>query len=326
MSRLNPNQRIRRLVATLLILCAAPVLTLLIPNNVYYMPLLWATSSLPLGALMTLSFWVGLGKRPARVKLLWGMLGAIYVAAWTIAPSLIVYALSSDPDTLGSPQDYLLSVAPYLALVAVFGGMFTLIGRYWSLATVNDGDSKSPSRSQFSVLNLLLLTTVVAILMALIRQSRSSATSDSVFAMLVTAILAFAIYFGNTACAAFAALAPTPIKRNCVLVLCISVLFGFAISLAAGHDRVGWWLVANGPLMSVMPTAVVLVSLLVVRSAGYRLVRKPAVGAGDQTNQARMALTSERQGSTRDRSNLPTRDPSLCESADAWTVSSNAMS
>lgn len=275
----NPHQRIRRLVATLLVLCAAPVLALLFPLNVYYMPLLWATSALPLGVIMTLSFWVGLGNRPPLARLLWGMLGAIYVAAWSVAPNLIGYALSSDPNTLGSPQDYALGIAPYFALVAVFGGMFMLIGRYWSLTQATGEDSKSPSKSQFSVLNLLLLTTIVAVLMTLIRESRNSATSDNILAMLVTAILAFSIFFCNTACAAFAALMPTPIKRNCVLVLCISVLFGIAISLAAGHDRIGWWFVASGPLVSVMPTAVVLVSLLVVRSAGYRLVRKPAGGA-----------------------------------------------
>lgn len=162
-------------------------------------------------------------------------LGAIYVAAWSAAPELLNYVLSSDDISLGSPRDYLLRAPPYIAVVAIFGGMFLLIGRYWRLIVAADRDSIVASKSQFSILNLLLLTAAAAILMAMIRESRSAANVQSFYGMIVTTVLGFSIYFCNTACAAFAALSPTPIKRNCALVICVSALLGIAISLASGQ-------------------------------------------------------------------------------------------
>ena len=276
-SGMSHDTRIRRLVVPLLILCEAPLLSLLFPFNVYWIPLLWATSAVPVGALLTLSFWVGMGQRSPLIRLIWGTLGATYVAACSAAPELLNCVISSDDISLGSPRDYLLRVPPYIAVVAIFGGMFMLIGRYWRLVVAADRDSTVTSKSQFSILNLLLLTAAAAILMAMIRESRSAANVQSFYGMIVTTVLGFSIYFCNTACAAFAALSPTPIKRNCALVICVSALLGIAISLASGQDRIGWWLVAGGSLISIVPTAVVLVSLLCVRSAGYRLIREAVV-------------------------------------------------
>ena len=75
-------KRIRWLVGTHLILAAAPMLGLFLPLSDVDAPLRWALLALPLGSLMTLSIWVGLG----RTRLLWrtaiGFAGGFYLSFW----------------------------------------------------------------------------------------------------------------------------------------------------------------------------------------------------------------------------------------------------
>ena len=250
-------------MATLAVLCALPLVQQIIPFNIYWLPVIWAACAFPVGALLTLSFWVGLGNSPLLSRLVLGVVGAVYTAFWV---SLIQVLEAPRHE---SANFWLTQLAQFILLVVVFGGLFMILRKWWRLALVAEPDVQSPSKSQFSVLHLLLLTAAAAVVMAMVRASRAS---DN--AMLVATVLGFSIFFFNTAAAAFAALGQSPPRTNCVLALAVAALLGVAISLASGQDRAAWWLVAGGSLISVIPTGVVITSLLVVRSIGYRLVRK----------------------------------------------------
>jgi hypothetical protein len=277
-SELVREPRIKLLLAALVVLCATPMIQPLIPFNVYWMPLFWAASAIPVGALLTVSFWVGMGNSPLVLRLILGLVGAIYAALWGCTSIILVQRLNSPSGvTQNQPISWIAHVSQYALLVTVFGGTFMALRRWWRLELAANVDSPSPSKAQFSILNILLLTAAVAVVMALIRVSRTTPTANIGSGMLAATVLGFGTFFFNTACAAFAALSPTPTRRNCMLVLCVSALLGFAISLASGHERVWWWLIIGGAFISVVPTAVVLMSLLVVRSAGYRLIRKSSV-------------------------------------------------
>ena len=82
-------------------------------------------------------------------------------------------------------------------------------------------------------------------------------------------------FFVNTACAVFATLGFGNVRRNIALVLAVAVLLGVAAAIAMRTDTVSWWLFGGSILIVVVPTLIVLVSLLVVRSCGYRLIRRP---------------------------------------------------
>jgi hypothetical protein len=202
------------------------------------------------------------------------MLGAAYAAVWVVAPDLVQLHTMPNGFADVNLSFWLFQAFQQVFLVAVFGGMFMVLRIWWSLARSPGSDSQTQSKAQFSILNVLLLTAAAAVVMALIRVSRAPSGIGTDSGMVAATVLGFGIFFFNTACAAFAALSPSPVKRNCVLVLCISALLGVAISLATGQDRAAWWLIGGGVLISVITTAVVIASLLVVRSAGYRLIRR----------------------------------------------------
>ncbi len=264
---------ISRLVAFLLIACAAPLIHAVLPFNVYWMPVNWAASAVPVGAVLTLSFWVGLGNWSVLSRLIWGLLGATYAACWTSAAVLLVELVHAPSGTIeNQPGLWAATVLQFAFLVAAFGAMFMVMRRWWSLEVASATDSPQASKAQFSVLNLLLLTAAAAVVMTAVRAARTNVEAGGDYQIVVATVLAFTIFFFNTACAAFAALSPSPPQRNSVLVMCVAALLGVAISLASGQDRVVWWLVAGGSLISVIPTGIVLGSLLVVRLAGYRLV------------------------------------------------------
>ncbi|QDT74534.1 hypothetical protein [Lacipirellula limnantheis] len=277
-SELISEPRIKRLLTVLTVLCATPMVQPLIPFNILWMPLFWAASAIPVGALLTVSFWVGMGNYPLVARLLSGLFFAIYAALWGCVSIVLVQSQNSPNGvTLNQPLFWITQLAQFALLMLLFGGMFMVLRHWWRLERSTRDDSPTSSKAQFSILNILLLTAVAAVVMALIRVSRSTAAENIVSGTLAATALGFGVFFFNTACAAFATLSPTPTRRNCILVLSISAVLGVGISVAAGQDRAAWCLIFGGALISVIPTAVVLLSLLVVRSVGYRLIRKSAI-------------------------------------------------
>ncbi len=271
--------RIRWLVAAHLVLAAAPLLGLLVPVSMGTLPLLWALIALPLGGLLTLSVWIGLG----RTRLLWraavGMAASFYMSVWPFIqesvgmhdPAGIAIYRNANDWIIG----YLEAVVPFSILLFLFGGLFMLIGLRFRLVMVKP-DAAPPCRArlQFSMLHIMVVMSVVAIVLSLLRATRQARGSESTWDSLMMNAFMFVIFFVNTACAAFAALGPGKVRRNIGLVVFVSILLGIALAVAMHQDETVWWLFVGSMSLAIIPTATVLVSLLVVRSCGYRLIRR----------------------------------------------------
>ena len=139
-------------------------------------------------------------------------------------------------------------------------------------------------RLRFSVLNLLVVTSLVAVVLMLVQSSRGDVSASSVsgptWQSVATYALGFVIFSTNTLCAAQAALGKGSVPRNVLLVLLVAMFSGLALSLAAHQDQMGWLFVAGGTSIVVIPTLIVVASLLVVRSCGFRLVPKLSITEG----------------------------------------------
>ncbi len=131
-------------------------------------------------------------------------------------------------------------------------------------------------RFQYSILHILIVMSFVAVVLTLVRNARGADALSVWHTWQVVCMFALMIitFFINTICAAFAALRAGQVRLRILLVLIVASLLGIAVSLGARHDSLAWWLVPSAMLVTVLPTAVIVGSLLVVRSCGYRLVPK----------------------------------------------------
>jgi hypothetical protein len=244
--------------------------------NVVILPLLWAVFAVAFGSILTLAVWIGMGGGPMLRRLLVGFIAAAYVAIWL---TLFDYL----PSNRSAPATELVSnYAGHVALLStvllIFGGMFGLIGRRFQLTRNSDATiDVRKSRFQFSVLQVLVLMSVVAIILSLtrfVRETIETNADDTIWSLLALYSLALTIYFTNVACAAFAALSIGSVKRNVALALIVSVMLGAAIAFTIKNETVGWWLSIGSVVTVIIPMLVQLLSLLVVRSCGYRIVRR----------------------------------------------------
>lgn len=235
---------------------------------------MWVISSLPLGVLLTLSVWLGMGK----TRLLWrvaiALAAVLYVGSFTLFG---IFSQATESSTLTEMIMIFLQAAGELAmLLFLLGGTFFLVSRRFEI-TRFDADTlpTSGDRMQFSIFQILIVMSVVAIVLCLLRLVRAAIGHEpSTWESITLYAFMFVNFFLTTACAAFAALGTGKILRNVVLVSIVTVLLGATMAVAIGNKDMGWWLSAGMALVVIVPMAVVLVSLLVVRSCGYRLVRR----------------------------------------------------
>ena len=85
------RRRIRWLVAVHLCLAASPLVWPLIPLE-RFLPALWAVYSVPIGGMLMLSFWVGLGSSRLVWRIAVGLAGSGYLALWPTAAVLTLTA------------------------------------------------------------------------------------------------------------------------------------------------------------------------------------------------------------------------------------------
>lgn len=274
--------RIRFLIGAHLVLAAAPLLGRFVQFSMQTLPVFWALMSLSLGGLMTLSVWIGLG----RSRLLWriaiGLAASFYMSLWPFIQESVGMHDSAGMAIYKNASQwimgYLQVVAQFSIILFLFGGTFMLIGLRYNLTTVESASAPPRSgRLQFSMLRLMVVMSVVAVVMSLVRAARLTRGSESTWDWLMMNAIMFVIFFVNTACAAFAASGPGNVKRNVALVALVSILLGIAVAVAWHQDETVWWLFAGSMSLAVIPSAMVVASLLIVRSCGYRLVRRDHV-------------------------------------------------
>jgi MFS family permease len=226
--------------------------------------------------MMTLSVWLGMGSPRFMRRLLLSLIATAYMAIWPIVSDWIGSSWATDP--LERIRDYAEAFGAYSALVILFGCMFILLGRRLKLVRLASPDAlPRGERFQFTVLHVLVLMSLVAVLLTLLRTARNNSgaeDSSSVFGLTADVSLAALTFFLNTACAAYAVLWPSNVRRNIGLVLLVSTLLGIVIAFATRNDESAWWLFVGSMFIGIVPAVVEIVSLLVVRSCGYRLVRR----------------------------------------------------
>src|SRR5450432_2938023 len=169
------RRRLRWLVAAHLCLAATPLLWLLIPDGNWSLPTLWATSSVPVGGLMSLAFWVGMGTSRAIWRFVVGLAASAYLAIWQPVSFMMKVARQQPSVPLDWTGAYLSLAAPYCIIVILFGSMFLLMRRRWKLAP-RELQNALPHRGklQFTVLNLLVIMSFVAVVLTLVYGSRGA--------------------------------------------------------------------------------------------------------------------------------------------------------
>ncbi len=272
------HPRIRWLVVAHAILAALSLLVMCFQFNEGTLPLFLILSSLPLGSLMTLSVWIGMGQSRWWWRLTLGLVAIFYLSGFSL-----VVDLSFAPARLPIGDwmtEYLQKTAELTALLLLLVGMFMLIGRRFALLQLKSHTLTHSGRLQFSMLQIMVAMSTVAIILSLLREVRAASGHEpSNWETITIYSFLFVTYLVNTVCAAFATLESGQVKRNVALVLVVTILLGIVTAIAMFSDLSEWWFFLGSMLFMIVPTVIVLVSLLVVRSCGYRLVRRD-VGAG----------------------------------------------
>ncbi len=245
--------RIHLLVLVQLLLGVLPLARMLVPLDVTTLPLLWALFVIPLGQLMLVGLWLAMGRSALRPRFLAAVAACAYLAIWTSIPS----------------DSYALMLIEYLAVTVGIAVACIPFRRWYELrlqaAIAWDGTS---TRLQFSILGILLATSVAALVLGI---SKAARTQGSIVTQMGLMVVVLAI---NTLVAAWASLSLGRVRWPLTLAFVIAILLGAVTAIGNGIQSAFWGLWVGMALVMVLPTAVVVASLMVVRSCGYRLVRR----------------------------------------------------
>jgi hypothetical protein len=259
---------LRWLVASHILLATVPTAGPFLPPDNPYLPLLWALSSIPLGQMLVLSFWVGMGAGRITCRLIIALIGCVYLEAW---PALGTALYQAVYDTPYYGSGFGAGVAMSWMIVLVIAAVFLVVRRFSELRIAPDPSGmQSPTRVQYSILSILVLTAVVAVLLGLMRSARD----EPGWPLVAAYALVFVVFLIDVLCAVWAALSPGRMRWRVSLVFLVASLLGALISVILRLPSVAWWLVPGWMLASVVPVAVVIASLAVLRSCGYRMMSK----------------------------------------------------
>jgi hypothetical protein len=273
--------RLKLLVAVHLALAAIPAGIGLVPPSRWGLLVINAIISIPIAQLMLLGFWVVMGTAAARHRLLSTWSAVAYGACWlVVSPYLSPYYRA--PPMASVLAGLVIGLALGLSCLAVCsGGIFLLIQcRGTELRRVSDREA-APARLQYSVVHALVITSVVAVLLGLARGARATGRETEWNHVAAYAMIALVVLV-NLVCATWAVLAAGRIRLRISLVLLLTVFLGVVVPLSFHHGELsGWWrwVLLSEALAIVLPTLIVIASMLVVRSCGYRLLPKATAHA-----------------------------------------------
>lgn len=276
------HRGIKWLVALHLIVGIAPLASGWLADAVWVMPVYWALSALCIAQLTLLSLWVVLSERRWPARLAGAVSGTAYVTLWLVL-GICISSVSTDHVLLtisGFLEVFGYMFASYAALVAVISTAFLLMRRFGARLT-NDARtiaSLTPRRSQYSVFHLLVITSVCSLILCLVKVSQPSEHLERTGMLAVVAgyLLAIVIFLINSVCAVWATLSPRSPCSRIGIALLVSSLLGVSLATDSGNDAGPWWMVLAASSIPVIVTAIVVLSLLVVRACGYRMVSNTA--------------------------------------------------
>jgi hydrogenase-4 membrane subunit HyfE len=187
-------------------------------------------------------------------------------SAWKRAIGLIAGMIVLETMLLWCRGAFMFMPTMVTGLVAVLLALLRIY-RAELLAVADPPREFSRKTLQFSIRGLMLLTLLVAVLVTVGKQFRETDLYDYNLFLLAAWALAFAT---TDIAAVWAALSPNRPLLPGSGVLVLSVAVGFLVCWGLGGVRDDWIYV---PAIMFLQTAMLLASLLVVRSNGYRMVR-----------------------------------------------------
>jgi hypothetical protein len=271
---------IKWLVAVQLIVGVAPLASLVGLNSAWLLPIWWALSALSIAQLTLLSFWVGMSERGWLTRLALAAIATAYVSYWPVMAQCIS-SIGTDHDLtqgLLFIEPFLFMFANYAAFVALISAGFVVMRRRgMTLASGSQGIAPATSRrSQYSVFHLLVMMSLCSLVLSLLKVSHpdEELARAGTVALVASYILVFIIFLINSVCAAWATLNPSAPWVRIAITISISWVLGIAFAIASGYGSFSWWIFLAASLIPVVSTTLVVLSLLVVRACGYRVVQK----------------------------------------------------
>jgi hypothetical protein len=223
---------------------------------------------------------MGLGHTRLQWRLLLGLLALFYISILSIIDE--IFRIQEIPTLAELFTTYLRNTGELAVLLLLLSGTFLLIRRRFAVTRIDpDVRPEAKGRLQFSMFQVMLLMSTVAVLLSLLRAARATFGHEpTIWESATIYSFMFLAFVVNTVCAAFAALGTHWVKRNVAMVLVVASLLGVMMGIAMRTDIHSWQLFVGSMLIAIVPTVVVLVSLLVVRTCGYRLIRRSEASFG----------------------------------------------
>lgn len=185
---------------------------------------------------------------------------------WKRATGLIAGLIALETMLLWCRGEFMFMPTMVTGFVAILLALFRIY-RAELLAVVDRPREFNRQTRQFSIRGLMLVTLLVAVLVAVGRQVRQTGLYGDELFLLAAWALAFA---ATDIAAVWAALSPNRPLLPGAAVLILSVAVGLLVCWGLGGVRDDWIYV---PTIMLLQTAMLLASLLIVRSNGYRMVR-----------------------------------------------------
>lgn len=272
-----------------------------------------ALEGLLLAQLTLLAFWAGLGRGRVVGRLVAAALGCVYLAIWPTIGSIFPIRSMGGGGPRFPGQGRLLEDFPqtlfhYAGAIGVFVALFAtgfFIARRWLNELQWRPDAESGRRGgalRYAVSGSIVVTVCVALLFVSRYEMRSknpfNTGGDAVYPC-----IAFPI---STICVVWAALGSGRVCRRVLFAIVFAAIMAVAIRIGGQSvwiaDYQAWfdlqtWFRFLGPsalkwdLVSLLPVAILMVTLLAVRACGYRLARRAATNRQFSLRELLAALT-----------------------------------
>ncbi len=266
---LTCGRRIHLLVAAHIVLAAVPLLLRRVDLSNAPMLVLWYLRSIPFRSLMMLSVWVGMG----RTRLPWRVASGLVSLFYISTVSMFYY-----PPGDRSAERMLAHLTAMGKLGVIFfllAGIFMLIGRrYEFLRADHNAETVRNEKFRFLLLPIVIVLPAVAMVSGVrfAVWDLLAISARSAFGAVMLKALYFVDSFVYTACATFVTFGTDKVRRNIAAVALVVIALG--VAFAAYADGWARGLAIVSPLIEVIPTLTVFLSFFVVRSCGWRMVRR----------------------------------------------------
>ncbi len=226
------------------------------------------------GQMCLLGVWLALGTNSGRCRVAGALTG---IAFLTTSVAYNTWLNNSGRVSIGMMLPVLLPMvsSPTLGVAAVL-----LVVRCWRAHLVAHGSDLPEAAAeglQFSIRHLLLLTTAVAVLL-IIAKGGGLLMNNTPWLQTAGIIgMATLCFIAITLAAVWAGLGVSRPTERIVVVMLLALFTGVLVAYVLTFDEMNemsWQKMWGLPTGTVVTAAVVMASLLVVRSNGYRLVRR----------------------------------------------------